>query len=445
MDGGINGPVVHRGHLTRLFAIHDTAWTQQGVIQGLLHLYKRSEQDYWLDQAILLADAQAARNQSDGSFRWAGHEDDRFSSLVHNAMADVALLDMAEVLCENGDRKRAESYIVTAEENLQNYIIGRLYRAELGGFAMNPVDYYLGRDRFVVNMNSIAIEALGKLDERRNTDTHFDLIRKVGARILALQAQNGECSGSFPYADWEPDVHVPLYTALTLRGYRQLLRVTGDEIWIDSARRVLNFLERVRCSQTGFWPHKLVGDRVFPYPFFAAGAGMTANGILDASELIGRPANTVTLIEPFLRNQHGNGAIINFIGYQSSNRDRLEEQPSAVWEDTYPTPSWNAQAFLFLSQVLPPPTLPAVAGRQHCHAVRASHVYWESASVSVVLGLWPPMNTVLAVYVKRWRYGFVLPGMWILVMSFKKLLMNYSVFRRVVAWLRYRIVNADRQ
>src|SRR4051794_33196915 len=29
--------------LKRMFAIHDTAWTQQAVIQGLLHLYRKGK------------------------------------------------------------------------------------------------------------------------------------------------------------------------------------------------------------------------------------------------------------------------------------------------------------------------------------------------------------------------------------------------------------------
>jgi hypothetical protein len=37
-DGGVHGPVVHRGDLKRMFAIHDTAWTQQAVLEGLLSL-----------------------------------------------------------------------------------------------------------------------------------------------------------------------------------------------------------------------------------------------------------------------------------------------------------------------------------------------------------------------------------------------------------------------
>lgn len=139
-----------------------------------LHLYRRSGDDRWLAWAVRLGDAQCARQHPDGHFRWAGHEDDRFSSLVHNALADCSLLDLAEA---SGGEER---YVETAERNLREYVIGKLYRDALQGFAVAPVDYYSRRDRFVLNMNSVAIEALVKLDRLRETDRHEELVRRVG-------------------------------------------------------------------------------------------------------------------------------------------------------------------------------------------------------------------------------------------------------------------------
>ena len=40
--GGVNGPVVHRCNLKRMYSIHDTPWTQGPIIEGLVHLYRNS-------------------------------------------------------------------------------------------------------------------------------------------------------------------------------------------------------------------------------------------------------------------------------------------------------------------------------------------------------------------------------------------------------------------
>jgi hypothetical protein len=100
-DGGVYGPVVHRFDLKRLATLKDTAWTQSAVIRGLLHLHRRSGDDYWLRRALRLADAQCERQEPNGRFARAGHDDNRLSSLVHHALADCALLDAAAMVGEH--------------------------------------------------------------------------------------------------------------------------------------------------------------------------------------------------------------------------------------------------------------------------------------------------------------------------------------------------------
>ena len=116
------------------------------------------------------------------------HEDDRFASLIGNAMADCVLLDMADALDETGDRARAERYTRAARTNLDDYVIAALHRPALHGFALAQIDHYAKQDRFVANMNSVAVEALVKLDRRLGSAAHARLARDVAGRILELQA-----------------------------------------------------------------------------------------------------------------------------------------------------------------------------------------------------------------------------------------------------------------
>jgi hypothetical protein len=406
----VNGPVVHRSDLTRLFSIHDTPWTQQAVIQGLLHLYRRSGRDYWLTCALRLGDAQGARQEADGRFRWAGHEDDRFSSLVHNALADCALLDLADVLRDRSDEARRRRYLRIAERNLEEYVIAKLYRPVLGGFTMNPIDYYAGRDRFIVNMNSVAIEALVKLDQQRGTDRYAELVRRIGERIRSLQAGPGPCEGGLPYSDLEPDVHIPLYTGLTLRGVPALGAATGEEIWAQVARGAIAFLERFQDKETGLWCHKVEHGRIARFPIFVAGAGMICNGILDVAQMTGRGVDAHGLAERLLRFQHPNGAIRNFIGYDHPDNGRRRGSGKDCWEDVYPTPNWNAQAFHFLCRVLPPPEPPVRPGGRRVWAWSRRYIYVDTRRLSAVVGMRPSRSGLAALFVKRLRYGVVVPG-----------------------------------
>jgi len=438
-DGGIHGPVVHRGDLKRMFAIHDTAWTQQAVIEGLLLLYRRSGKDYWLSWALRLADAQCARQEGDGRFRWAGHEDDRYSSLVHNALADCALLDTVAVLQERGDAQSRNRYLTVVEKNLDDYVIGKLYRPALGGFAMNPIDYYAGRDRFIVNMNSVSVEALIKLDRQRGTTRYTGLVHRIGERIRSLQAYDGLCQGSFAYSHIEPDKHVSLYTALAVRGVPGLAEVMGAAAWSDVARGVIAFLHRVEDAETGLWCHKVEHGQLCRFPLFVAGAGMICNGILDAAQLTGTKLDAQSLAARLLRYQHRNGAIRNFIGYDHPDNGRRRGVGIDCWEDAYPTPNWNAQAFHFLCRVLPPPEPPLRPRRSRTLVRSRRYLYVETGRCSAVVGAQPLGHGIMAVYLKRLRHGLVAPGGHMVVRAAVNTLMELRFGRVALRWLRRRM------
>ena len=435
-DGGVNGPVVHRGDLKRLVAIHDTPWTQAAIIEGLLHLYRRTGRDYWLGSAVRLGDAQCTRQESDGRFRWAGHEDDRFSSLVHNAFADCALLYLAGVLRDRSDSARRNRYLVSAERNLQNYVIGKLYRPRLRGFAMNPIDYYTGHDRFIVNMNSIAVEALIMLDRQRQTHRHTKLVLAVGERIRSLQSNDGPGEGGLPYSDLRLDEHIPLYTGLSLRGLPGLAQVTGDPAWMEVARGAVEFLERMKDPDTRLWYHRVDRDGVDRFPIFVAGAGMICNGILDAAQLTGSAVDTYDLAARLLRFQYHHGAIRNFIGYDHPDNGRARGRGLECWEDVYPTPNWNAQAFHFLCRVLPPPEPPRRPLGRLAGAWSRRYVYMETPRFSTVVGMWPPGRSIVALYVKRLRHGLVVPGPDVVLRVAMHKIMKLRRGRNMMQWLR---------
>lgn len=393
-DGGVHGPVVHRSDLKRMFAIHDTPWTQHAVIEGLLHLHRRSGDDRWLATAVRLGDAQCARLAPDGRFRRAGHEDDRFSSLVHNALADCALLALAAAL--HGDAARRDRYVAAVERNLEEHVVGRLHRPALRGFAMDEVDRYARRDRLVVNMNCVALMALVELDRRRGTDRHAGVVRRTAERILELENPDG-----LPYSDLQPELQIPIYTGLSLRA----APVLGP----DATARAVTSLERLQDPETGLWAHKLERGRVARFPVFVAGAGLICNGLLDAAELTGANVDGPGLAQRLLRFQQAHGAIRNFVGYDHPDNGRPRGRAVESWEDVYATPNWNAQAFHFLCRVLPPPDFDLGATPRAVLRSRR-YVTFDSTRASAVVGLWPPSRVFAALYPKRRRHGLVVPA-----------------------------------
>lgn len=434
-DGGVYGPVVHRFDLKRLATLHDTAWTQSAVIRGLLHLHRRSGRDYWLARALRLADAQCARQEPSGRFARAGHEDNRFSALVHNALADCALLDAATAAREEGDARRAERYLRVVEANVA-YLVEALYRPALGGFAMDTYDYYAGRDRLVVNMNSVAADALVRLDEARDESRHASLVETIGERIAVLQATEGDADGSFAYDHLEPERHIALYTGLTLRGLPALAAAGHEAEWSERAGRALAFLDRLEDPETGLWEHAVSAGRRRRYPLFVAGAGMICNGILDAAPLAGIEPRAEELARHLLRFQHQNGAIRNFVGYDHPDNGRRRGRGEECWEDVVPTPNWNAQAFEFLARVIEPPEPPIGRAGRSIRMRSRRYVYAETRDACLLVSLSPAEHAVAALLPKRRRLGFVLPGPRLVVRGVVNRLERIPAARRILAGLR---------
>lgn len=275
---------------------------------------------------------------------------------------------------------------------------------------MAETDYYAGRDRFIANMNSVAIEALIELDRYRGTDRHHDRVRTVGERLRSLQSTGGPSRGSFAYSQLEPDVHIPLYTALTLRGFPGLAEVTGEKFWTDAAGEAVAFLARMEDPRTRLWYHRLEGGRVHRYPLFVSGAGVICNGLLDSARVTGAEVDDQDLARRLLRFRLRHGAIRNFVGYDHPDNWRRGGSGRESWEDAVPTPNWNAHAFRFLCRVLPPPEPPGQAASPRVLALSRRYAYLEGRSISAVLGLRPCRHAVAAVFVKRLRYAVVVPG-----------------------------------
>jgi len=432
-DGGVQGPVVHRGDLKRMFSVHDTPWTQHAVVQGLLNLYKRSGQQYWLNWAIRTADAQCSRQEPNGHFRWAGHEDDRFSSLVSNALADLALLDLAEVLSEEHRHDRSEHYIRVVELNIRNYLMGRLYRPELKGFAMNPVDYYTGQDTFVVDMNSMAAAAMTRLDLLRNTAQYSDCAKAIGERILSFQSTEGPHTGGFAYSDHETHFQVPLYTALTLSGLCDLEHLLERNALHTALHNGALFLQTMRDYPTALWLHKVTGTESERCPVFVAGAGIIGNALLDISAVIGTTAEPPDVVTTLSSYQYCNGAFPNYVCYDSPDNNRQPGTEKQCWEDIFPTPNWNAQAFNYLSRIAPlPQTSPPVQATS-TYLFSSQFIYIETQSLCLICGFSTPAHSILALYIKGFRYGFIIPSLNMVLRTIGNKMMQYPIGRRVAA------------
>lgn len=346
--GAYNGYVVHRHDLKRMFKIHDTPWSQGPIINGYLNLYQKTKDRRWLQEAMEAADLQCTRLHKTGKYIYAGFEDDRFSSLVHNSLANCALLDLAKVLSDDG-AEEAWKYVKTVKENMDKYIIGVLWDEEFGAFKFSEIDYYTpDLNRFVVNMNSVAVESLIKLSDLTGEKKYQDYALRVGEWLITEQVQsNGLENGGINYSQIQPGILISIYTALALRGIDDLYCETKDERYLRVIKNAANHLINLIDSDTKLFYHAIIDGELVKYPQFIAGAGIILKASDDVERVCGAQFDYQDSLDAILRKQLPNGGFSNFVGYRNKNKN---ENGDGVWEDIVPVMGWNAHLFEFLTR-----------------------------------------------------------------------------------------------
>jgi uncharacterized protein YyaL (SSP411 family) len=395
-NGAYNGFVVHRYDLKRLKEIHDTPWAQGLIIESLVNIYKKTNNTQIYEMAKRSAQLQMSRQvHIDGSYDMAGFEDDRFSSLVHNSLADRALIRFYDI-CNSVEMK--EEIISVIKQNVDTYLIGSLWNEEAGAFKFSKVDYYsLKEDRYVANMNSVAVEVLIWLFCLTKDQSYLTYAKRCGELIVSLSnTKEGDRSfGGIGYEDKHPDNYVSIYTALTFGGVLALYSITKDDRYKDVLLRAAQQL--YDYSENGLFGHVITDGVEHIYPMYVAGAGM----ILKAIDMVNHEFNTEydlsKFIDCIMSYQLANGAVQNFVGYNTCDNARGKAKGRVkVWEDFVPCVAWNAHLLEFFSQYVDENfTLSNVS--KTTFKLSPSFFYFESRNRLVVLSFMPLRSNVILI------------------------------------------------
>ena len=409
-EAAYNGFVVHRLEAKRMWRLHDTAWTQSAIIRGYVNLYSKSQEERWHNAMCLAADFQASRLQSDtGKYSFAGHENDRFCSLVHCALANCALLATLPFV----DAKRYERYLQTVQSNIDKYLIQQLWNEEEGAFRFSEVDYYsLNEDRFVVNFNCMAAECLLKFSDITKQSYYRDISLRVGQwlqqrvtythefhkQLMTTLNENPQIdklslmpSGGLPYqftpSQREPENCVAIYAGLSLRGINALYRATGEKDYATIGHETADFLLAMRDPETNLFYHTTLQGQVDFYPQFVAGASMILLGLDEISSFHGERILVEKTIESILEKSYTNGSFPSFIG---KNKGMKRNGSGAVWEDVVAAVSWNAQLFEYLTRLVNDPTSIEIQSSQAMTLVTAKRfIYIDNTNYVGIISWWP--------------------------------------------------------
>lgn len=353
--GALTGPVVHRGDLKRLLVTHDTPWGHAVALLAMLRVWYRTQSRDALGFVQKMTLVQQRRITRKGSFRYCGHEDGRFSSLVHNAIADWALLHACDALEAAGRSAEASTVHETVQRNIQDYLLKCLYRRDDGLFVMNPVDYYApGRGaRYVLNMNAAAALVLTIVGRKTDDASYEAMARHIVDWILRQQSDLAvSLGGGFPYSNIQPQTAISIYSGLTALWLSEIYGLTRADKLKSGLQHALVHLDACFEPQSHLVRHGLFDGRWVRSPQFVSGGAivleaMHASCIHTGCDL---PVRHWDRVRALLRRQYPNGAIANFQEYDSTGNGRRCDGKAPVWEDAMPTTGWNAHSFYFLAR-----------------------------------------------------------------------------------------------
>ncbi len=402
-NGAYNSFVVHRCDLKRLKEIHETPWGHCAVLEGLISLYEKKQSQKLCMQIEDAVRLQISRLDRDGSFQNAGFEDDRFSSLVHNSMADRALL--AYYNCSISNRKLKEKALRTAKRNADRYLLGELWDEQAGAFRFSRQDYYSPDVvRYVANMNCVAVEVMLLLYQILRQEKYLIYAKKCGEwlKTQSVSSDNIYRDGGISYGSNNPECLVSIYTGLCLPGICELYAAFQDEGYKHMAVNAVKNL--LAYTEDGYFCHMMAGDEQKKHPYFIAGAGIVLFGIDYVNTALEQNFDILPYLRKVLKKQYLSGAVGNFMYYNSEANGRPKgSRRIEVWEDAVPCLPWNAQLFRYLAKV----SRGLVKEEGRCHAVGkagAGYLYAETEKWMTVCSVYPARSVVfLLIHKKRNR------------------------------------------
>lgn len=390
-NGAYNGWVVHRFDLKRLKYIHDTPWEQTPIIDGLFNLYKATGNIKYYIMAKESVILQISRlDEGTGMFDNAGFEDDRFSSLVHNSLADCALLTFAEN-CNTDDEALKQKALNAVKINLDKYFMGVLYCKDAQAFKFSAVDYYWPQaNRFVANMNSVAIEVMMRYFKISGQEFYRNLALQVLKSVTDLVCTQKDSiqEGAIGYANTHPDWYISIYTALALRGICEVYKYNKDKelekIMISSVSHLLKY------TDNGYFCHAIQDGKRMPYPYWIAGGGMILKAVDDVEKLTGVHFDIDKQVETILKHQQKCGGVSSFKKYNSTDNHRRKNKPEvSVWEDIVPGPPWNAHLFEYLTRFANRNFDSFVPHNSTSFVIKPRYIYYENKKTFFVFSVVP--------------------------------------------------------
>lgn len=354
---GFGGPVSHWWRNSLQYTGTGLDWRYEGIISGYLTLHQRSGSDIWLRLAQQAGDDLVAGQTSSSNFVASSFELNPYpGGNPGEAASDGALIRLAATLKASGDFAW-ERYLLTAERNLRDHYIARLWDKDARVFSDS-----LDHATFVPNKAATVVEALLLYaDLTGNSEWVERFALSTLEAILRHQVTDGPLQGAiYQYGHGGRPIEwfFPFYAARCVPALRAAYGYNHDERFRDAALMVADFIMRYRGEDGSFPQIVYSQQRINRYPRWIAGVGDILRALDIANEL-GASHDTAPTQQWLLSGQLPNGAIRTAHGFAAQANQRLKAGPPE-FRDVLPVCGWVDKAFAWVcSQIEPDSPIPA--------------------------------------------------------------------------------------
>ena len=336
LPGGYGGPVAHWWDDCLIYQGPGLDWRYEGIIIGYLNLWESTGDMGWLSKARRAGDDLLFGQLPSGNFRNSKFElNPGTGGTPHEAACDLSLVLLADALRKNGHGEW-ESYYQAARRNLHDFFITRLWSEEEQTF-FDSTDFH----SFVPNKAATLVEALFAMTRISRDDLWVQVYGMPTLDyLLAYQVKGGDLDGAIcqnTLANRKIDKFFPFYIARCLPAMLEGYSWSGDERFMEAARRAGNFILRWRFVDGSFPQVIYPSGRINRYPQWVAAVGdiLRALDLLMPFELVYDPQLSLDWLLTGRRQDGGMRTAVGFgkITPFGKHNDPRDEMSVCGWAD----------------------------------------------------------------------------------------------------------------
>ena len=345
---GIGGPVSHWWESSLLYCAPMIDWRYEGLLSGYVELYRKTNQQTWLERAVVTGNEACGAQLDNGCFWNSSFQIGPIEGgTPHESAVDVGLLELAALLRELGD-SRWQAYFEAAERNLHKFQIGRLWNDQKRAFRDQPWN-----STYVPNKNGTIMEAL-LLYETLSGESMEQYV--FGAAELILSAQVHKAvpyqGATIHLGTGQHRLTIGIYTARNVGALMRLYSHYPCQRFLDAALAMGKFLETLLRSDGtafGYYPD----GRMILCPTWVSPSGDFLRAFLALQPFApGQDVLTEQITAILLSQQLASGGIPTSHGL--GHKGGVKAPPSLPdFRDVLPVAGWTDKAFRGLALSLP--------------------------------------------------------------------------------------------